>query len=223
MSLTLGQFVTAVEDHARGRDAGAAWTTQQVKLALHSAGVELATEAAIRSSERMVFPGVLDVIQDEGAYELPSNVISVKGLKRIDTGSSKPVWYNRISYHAQDAAQSNQLYGHAGSQNPRVYWQKHRTLHVRPKPSTSSAASFHYDAFATPPMPERLNEELLYPPETYKWLFVRTALYLAPLPSPDVIETLGALFQVVDRSMKRWLSSASSDLPLPPVPDNILV
>lgn len=226
--MTFGEFMLLVEEEAQGNDSGRAWKPGNVKLALRWALKELVVRAASASTSRMLFSGKLDLVNDadgsrtdKGEYRLPVNVLSIKSV--WDSSTDPPIPYQRISHHARDMVESDGAYLHAGSEHPYVYWQTHRTLHLRPYPGSDTVAALRYYAYAVPHIPRAKDEELVVPPEAEDWIITRTCLKLIPKPRRDVLEVLTQVFADQDQELRRWLRSPSSDLPLNPTPESVLV
>ena len=140
-----------------------------------------------------------------------------------DRRTNPPTPYQRISHHGRDALESDGLYLHAGSEHPYAYWQTHRTVHIRPLPDEDTASGLMYYAYATPHIPRDGTEELTIPPEAEAWALTRASMKLIPKPRKDVLEVLGVVFGDLEQELKRWLCTPSSDLPLSPTPESVLV
>ena len=214
--MILGEFITLVKAQA----GGSAHSPQEVKLAIGWALDALAAKAGDAAGPRMLYEFRLDLVANEGAYPLHKEVRTVKEVWNDTT--TPPTGYSRIPYTAQSLIDDTAFYAPSVGAGDCGWWQVHRTIHIRPRPSSNAAAKLRVAAYARPPIPRLIEEELGIPWEAERWVIAKAAALLLPPPDRGSVESIAAQLTMLEADMEAWFWQHSASVPPAPLEDGVL-
>jgi hypothetical protein len=216
--MNVGEMTILVRNQA-GADY-AVYSEAEVRMAIGWALDSLAGLAAEVAGPRMLYEYRADKLLDQGEYRLPVEIRTVKDV--INDAFDPPQFYQRIPYSGQSLVETDAFYAPAASIGAYVWWQAHRTLHMRPVPSESEAAKIRIAAYARPPLPRRQEEDLPIPVEAERWIIAKAAALLVPPPSRERLDVLAAQLELAAADLEKWLWQYSASIPPAPLPDGVL-
>lgn len=175
-------------------------------LALGWGRQQLLAEAVACRSKRLVHPIPISLIADEDEYLLDQSIYSVVGVERLDM-SSTPVPLTPASFtqrsHADEPEFMSDLI---------VYWLTHRTLHIRPIPTTAEDNGLRVWSYVMPPLPTIEDDEVLVPPEAVRYWILISAMMTLPPPAESVGTMLNMALPLAKAQYNRWLKDAVTDV-----------
>jgi len=196
-------------------------TPPEIVAALGWALDALSTEAAKASGPRMLYEFRMDIILDQGEYPLPDEIRTIKEVWH--DGFSPPQGYSRIPYTGQSFLETDAVYAPAATQAGYGYWQTHRKIHLRPLPSKTESAKLRIAAYARPPIPRHMDDEVAIPFEAERWVIAKAASLLLPPPEAGVAQALMLQLESAHGDLEMWLWRHSAGVPPAPLEDGSLI
>jgi hypothetical protein len=196
-------------------------TPQEIAAAVSWALDALAGEAAKAAGPRMLFEFKLDILVDVNTYPLPDEIRTIKEVWH--DGFDPPQGYTRIPYTGQSFLETAAAYAPAATSSGYAWWQTHRTLHIRPTPAESQTAMLRVAAYARPPLPRRMEDEVAIPWEAERWVIAKAASLILPPPPRETLEAILLQLTATSQDLEQWLWKHSASVPPAPLEDGLLV
>jgi len=159
----------------------------------------------------MLYPFPLDIVASSSKVQLPREVVTVKGVELVTTdGAVIPL--TPLSFTQRQHPNTNAFAPPGETYSALAYLVVHRTLHLYPTPSTTTANGLRVWGYAAPPLPGDDGDEVGIPPETERYVLALAAYLIVPPPDEKILKALGFQIAKARASVESWLSNAERDV-----------